>query len=377
MTNYQETELDAELVDPGIDDEEPELLDEVMHPFNPTDIDIVVEPKSLDALIKRIKHNEIDMNTDFQRHADLWDNRKMSRLIESILIRFPLPAFYFDASDENNWLIVDGLQRLSTIRKFVLDKRLRLNGLEFLTDLNGKTFDKLHRQYQRRIEECPVTVYMIKPGTPDDVKYSVFRRINTGGLTLNNQEIRNALAKPRDRELLGELATSECSKAMLGDLSKRMKDQELVLRFWAFYRFDYLDPRNKKEIASFLDKAMEDIKKGDDAYRAEFKARYSTAISRCYQLLGKSGFEKDPSSNSRKLSKNSTLYEVWMVAMAKLSEIEFNRLMIEKSIFQEKARALLKDGEFYNAITYSTQKRDHVEKRYEKVNSLIKEIIND
>ena len=227
MTDYQETELDEELIDPG-SEEEPELLDEVMHPFNPTDIDIVVEPKSLDALIKRIQHNEIDMNTDFQRHAELWDNRKMSRLIESILIRFPLPAFYFDASDENNWLIVDGLQRLSTIRKFVLDKKLRLNGLEFLTELNGKTFDKLHRQYQRRIEECPVTVYMIKPGTPEDVKYSVFRRINTGGLTLNNQEIRNALAKPRDRELLEELANSECSKAMLGDLSKRMKDQELV-----------------------------------------------------------------------------------------------------------------------------------------------------
>lgn len=292
MVDYQETELDEELVAPGAEEEEPELLDEVMHPFNPTDIDIVVEPKSLDALIKRIQHNEIDMNTDFQRHAELWDNRKMSRLIESILIRFPLPAFYFDASDENNWLIVDGLQRLSTIRKFVLDKKLRLNGLEFLTDLNGKTFDKLHRQYQRRIEECPVTVYMIKPGTPEDVKYSVFRRINTGGLTLNNQEIRNALAKPRDRELLEELANSACSKAMLGDLSKRMKDQELVLRFWAFYRFDYLDPKNKKEISSFLDKAMEDIKKGDDAYRAEFKAKYSTAIERCYQLLGEKGFEK-------------------------------------------------------------------------------------
>ena len=376
MTDYQETELDEELIDPG-SEEEPELLDEVMHPFNPTDIDIVVEPKSLDALIKRIQHNEIDMNTDFQRHAELWDNRKMSRLIESILIRFPLPAFYFDASDENNWLIVDGLQRLSTIRKFVLDKKLRLNGLEFLTELNGKTFDKLHRQYQRRIEECPVTVYMIKPGTPEDVKYSVFRRINTGGLTLNNQEIRNALAKPRDRELLEELANSECSKAMLGDLSKRMKDQELVLRFWAFYRFDYLDPKNEKEIASFLDKAMEDIKKGDDAYRSEFKTRYSTAIERCYQLLGKSGFEKDPSSNSRKRSKNSTLYEVWMVALAKLTDTEFDRLLNEQSVFQEKARALLKDGEFFNAITYSTQKKDHVERRYEKVNALIKEVLND
>jgi len=377
MTEYHETELDEELVAPSAEEDEPELLDEVMHPFNPTDIDIVVEPKSLDALIKRIQHNEIDMNTDFQRHAELWDNRKMSRLIESILIRFPLPAFYFDASDENNWLIVDGLQRLSTIRKFVLDKKLRLNGLEFLTELNGKTFDKLHRQYQRRIEECPVTVYMIKPGTPEDVKYSVFRRINTGGLTLNNQEIRNALAKPRDRELLEELANSYFSKEMLGDLSKRMKDQELVLRFWAFYRFDYLDPKNKKEIASFLDKAMEDIKKGDDDYRTEFKDMYLTAIERCYELLGRSGFEKDPSLNSRKRSKNSTLFEVWMVALAKLSDKEFNRLMNERNAFQEKTRELLKDGEFFNAITYSTQKKDHVERRFEKVNALIREVLND
>ncbi|MEJ2419335.1 MAG: DUF262 domain-containing protein, partial [Exilibacterium sp.] len=254
MINHQETELDEELTSPDAD-EETEFLDPAMKPFNPSEIDIVVEPKSLDALIERIQHNEIDMNTDFQRHADLWDNRKMSRLIESILIRFPLPAFYFDASDDENWLIVDGLQRLSSIRKFVIIKKLRLSGLEFLTNLNGKTYDQLPLTYQRRIKECPITVYMIKPGTPDDVKYSVFRRINTGGLTLNNQEIRNAMAKPRDRELLEELANLGYSKAMLGDLSKRMKDQELVLRFWAFYRFDYLDSENKKEIAPFLDMA--------------------------------------------------------------------------------------------------------------------------
>ena len=375
MTDDQKTELDEELIAPATEEEEPGLLDEVMSPFNPTDIDIVAEPKSLDTLIKRINHNEIDMNTDFQRHAELWDNRKMSRLIESILIRFPLPAFYFDASDENNWLIVDGLQRVSTMRKFVLDKKLRLTGLEFLTDLNGKTFDKLHRQYQRRIEECPVTVYMIKPGTPEDVKYSVFRRINTGGLTLNNQEIRNALAKPRDRELLEELASSECSKDMLGDLSKRMKDQELVLRFWAFYRFDYLDPKNKKEIASFLDKAMEDIKKGDYAYRAEFKTKYSTAIERCCQLLGETGFEKKPESSRR--SKNATLFEVWMVTLAKLTEIEFSHLASRQFEFQENARTLLEDAEFINAISYSTQRKEHVKIRYEKVNALIRKMLND
>jgi hypothetical protein len=376
MADYQETELDEELVAPGTEEEEPELLDEVMHPFNPTDIDIVSGPMSLDALIKRMRYDEIDMNTDFQRHAELWDNRKMSRLIESILIRFPLPAFYFDASEDENWLIVDGLQRLSSIKKYVIDGKLRLSGLEFLAELNGKTFAELSRQYQRRIEECQVTVYTIRPGTPEEVKYSVFRRINTGGLTLNNQEIRNALAKPRDRELLEELANSEYSKVMLGDLSKRMKDQELVLRFWAFYRFDYLDPKNKKEIASFLDKAMDDIKSRDEEERVEFKHRYLTAIHRCYGLLGRSGFEKDP-DNSRKRSKNTTLFEVWMVAMAKLTDTEFNRLMNKQTVFQEKARALLKDGEFFNAITYSTQKKDHVERRYEKVNALINEVLND
>lgn len=377
MTDHEETELEEENIISESEEDEPELLDEVMHPFNPKDINIVVEPKSLDALIKRIKHQEIDMNTDFQRHAELWDSRKMSRLIESILIRFPLPAFYFDASDDNNWLIVDGLQRLSSIRKFVLDKKLRLNGLEFLTDLNGKTFDELHRQYQRRIEECPVTVYLIKPGTPEDVKYSVFRRINTGGLMLNNQEIRNALAKPRDRDILKELANLEYSKAMLGDLSKRMKDQELVLRFWAFYRFDYLDPKNKKELASFLDKAMEELKKSDEDYRANFKHRYSTAILRCNQLLGKSGFEKDPTSKHGKRSKNSTLFEVWMVEMAKLAEADFNRLLDKKAVFREKQNLLLQDDEFLNAISYSTQKQDHVETRYRKVSSLIAEVLND
>jgi len=376
MTIYQETELDEEIDLPD-QEEVSEFLDPVMKPFNPSEIDIVVEPKSLDALIKRIKHGEIDMNTDFQRHADLWDSRKMSRLIESILIRFPLPAFYFDASEDDNWLIVDGLQRLSSIRKFVIDKKLKLSGLEFLTELNGKTFDTLHRTYQRRIEECPVTVYMIKPGTPDDVKYSVFRRINTGGLTLTNQEIRNALAKPRDRVLLEELANLECSKQLLGDLSKRMKDQELVLRFWAFYRFDYLDANNKKEIASFLDRAMEEIKKGDEAYRINFKQQYTRAIQRCYRLLGESGFEKDSNSSPRKHSKNSTLFEVWMVEIAKLSEDKFDRLMAKEALVKEKINVLLSDSEFFRAITYSTQKKDHVQTRYAKVRNLISEVLHD
>ncbi len=373
MSDDQKTVLEEDGYQEG--EQEDEDLDPVLEPFNPSDVDIAPEQQSLDNLINRIDAGEIDMNTDFQRHADLWDSRKMSRLIESILIRLPLPAFYFDASDDDKWLIVDGLQRLSTIRKFVIEKNLRLRGMEFLTNLNGLTYDKLDRNYQRRIKEYPIAIYKIKPGTPDDVKYSLFRRINTGGLTLNNQEIRNALAQPRDRKILEELTQLESSKAMLGDLSKRMKDQELVLRFWAFYQFNYLDPNNKKELASFLDRAMEKIKTGDEQYRSEFKNKYSIAIDRCHKLLGKNGFAKKPSEAPH--FKNSTLFEVWMVVLAKLSELDYSNLLGKKSTFEKKVSTLLTDGEFFNAISFSTQKKDHVEIRYNKINSLISEVLND
>ncbi|VAW46538.1 FIG01098778: hypothetical protein [hydrothermal vent metagenome] len=374
MSDENYSELEDGL--PGPNDPEGECFDPVMKPFNPTDIDIVVEPKSLDALIERIRHKDIDMNTDFQRHAELWDNAKMSRLIESILIRFPLPAFYFDASEDNNWLIVDGLQRLSSIRKFVIDKKLKLSGLEFLTDLNGKNYDGLHRIYQRRIKECPVTVYLIKPGTPPEVKYSIFRRINTGGMTLNNQEIRNAMAKPAERKLLKDLATHRFMIATLGDVSKRMGDQELVLRFWAFYKFDYFDKNNKKAIALFLDKAMDDIKSGDENYRENLKQIFEKAISRCYHLLGKQAFEKEPANNGARKRKNTTLFEVWMVSLAKLEDNEISCIENNMSIFKAKIKALSEDTDFLNAVTYATQKEDHVRIRYERIRKLIDEVIH-
>lgn len=375
MNSEEFSELDPELPDPS--DSEGECFDTDMQPFNPTDIDIVMEPKSLDTLIERIRHDEIDMNTDFQRHAELWNNVKMSKLIESILIRFPLPAFYFDASEDDNWLIVDGLQRLSSIRKFVIDKNLRLSGLEFLTDLNGNNYDDLHRTYQRRIKECPVTVYMIKPGTPAEVKYSIFRRINTGGMILNNQEIRNAMAKSKDRQLLEALATHTSMIAMMGDLSKRMRDQELVLRFWAFYHFDYFEKDNKKAIAPFLDRAMDEIKAADDDYCQNLKHSFNHAILRCQSLLGDSAFEKEPSNGKGKRRKNIALFEVWMVTLAKLDESQLAILEKNKTLFREKAKLLLQDRDFFNAITYSTQKEEHVRNRYRKVEQLIAEVIND
>ena len=99
---------------------------ERIRPFDPSKISITMKPMTLDALIKRIQNEEIEFDTSFQRKAGLWSKRQKSQLLESIFLRIPLPAFYFDATDEDEWLIIDGLQRVSTLKEFVVDKSLKL-----------------------------------------------------------------------------------------------------------------------------------------------------------------------------------------------------------------------------------------------------------
>lgn len=344
--------------------------------FDPNEIRVQPKQDTLRNLLDRIRNHEIDLNPDFQRNADLWSPIQMSRLIESILIRFPLPAFYFDASQDDNWLVVDGIQRLSAIKKFVLEddpkERLRLRGLEFLRELIGKTYPELERHYQRRINECPIFMYQIMPGTPEPVKYSIFHRINTGGLRLNAQEIRNALAKPREREFLARMCGGPNFRNAMGDRSKRMVDQELALRFIAFLKLDY--QQSRKNIAKFLDEAFSFVKKASDSELEKIERAFQESLRLCYEIFGTYSFEKRYSDRENHRLKNASLFEAWTVNTANLPE-ETARLLVERrEMVIAYAEACLKEPDFYRSISEATQKHEHIFIRHSRIKKLIEDV---
>ena len=172
-----------------------------------------------------------------------------------------------DGSDESKWLVVDGLQRLSTLKSFVIDRTLQLTGLEFLgKECKGKKFDQLPRNLQRRILETQVTVFLIQENTPPEVKFNIFKRINTGGLPLSSQEIRHALNQGKACTLLQDLSESAEFQTAThnGIRDDRMGDRECVLRLLAFMRTSYRDYR-ANNIDAFLNQCMIELNQLPDA----------------------------------------------------------------------------------------------------------------
>ena len=193
--------------------EEPEGLDEKDTSWGDYPLDELLirnETRTIYEVVRRIKQGKYVMDPDFQRDF-IWPEDKQSKLIESVVMRIPLPVFYLAEDDAGKMVVVDGLQRLSTFQRFV-NGELNLR-LADRAELHGKTFDDLEPKLQTRIEDCNLVFYVIDSKVPERARLDIFERVN-GGVPLSRQQMRNSLFMgPATRVLKREARTEAFLRA--------------------------------------------------------------------------------------------------------------------------------------------------------------------
>lgn len=316
---------------------------ELHNPYDPDMIRVETKNFSLRQIYDMIQEGDINLSPDFQRHL-VWDNYRKSRLIESILLRIPLPMFYFSQDEEGILSVVDGLQRLNAIKEY-MENKYYLKDLEYLKDCEGKYYSvegkKIESKFIRWFNMTQITVNVVDPQSPFKVKYDIFRRINTGGKPLNSQELRNCLAHNNLRQILKDMAEHEdFINTTWGSISDtRMDAQELALRFIYFHKLCQENELNRYTgtIDTELDELVELIGKTPYEELRKYVDWYSKAMKNARYLFGKHAFRKvyeNTDENSNRSQINKALFVSWSVLLSKYDPVIIQEKNASNSLIQ-------------------------------------------
>ena len=344
-------------------------------PFDSSKIKIRTTHVVVNLLVERVRHNEIDLNPEFQRNVGIWNKQRRSRLIESLLIRIPIPLFYVASDDEENWTVVDGIQRISTIYSYVQGD-FPLTHLEYRKDLDGKYFEDLPRPMQRRIYETQLIMNIIEPGTPEEVMFNIFNRINTGGQPLNPPEIRNAMVKGPVQEYLKRLAgSSNFFQATNRSINpKRMEDRDCILRFLAFHIMPW-ESYNAKSIDAHLIRAMRKINNMSQEERNDIEGTFDRAMTAAFQIFGIDAFRKLHSDRARRFPINKSIFEIWSVALARCTNGQIERLIGRRAEVRRRFESLIwENSDFSKSISAATGTVSRVKIRFRMIKELVEEL---
>lgn len=346
--------------------------------YDPDDVDIRLEHFTVEEIIKLIEENTLEIieENDLQRLPDLWDLRRKSLLIESLLIKLPLPIFYLDGSQEI-WQVIDGLQRLTTLYQFISpksEKTFKLKHLEYLQDEYEEfSFEELPLAMRRRILDSTIEAFVLNPGTPLSVKYNIFQRINTLGLKLKSQEVRNALYRGVPSNFTKELANEEIFKnATNGKVTgKRMDDREYATRFVAFQWFkdDY-----GGDMDDFLRRTMEEMAQTKKEERESLRKLFVLTMNRSLELLGNYCFYRiEPNHIPRGRTPNKALFDTLSWNISQLTNAEFEKLQKKQTAFTQKyVKFLNENASFYRAIDHTTGSITSITNRFNLLQNFFK-----
>jgi hypothetical protein len=352
--------------------------DGISAPFRPESISIRTETTTVELLLSRLREGMLDLAPDFQRRSGIWSDRAQSRLIESLLLRIPISNFHMAQGDEDKWAVVDGVQRLTAIARFMEPQLtglepLTLRGMDYLRQHDGSTYHDLTGRLKIRLRETQLIVHIMQQGTPEAVKYNVFSRINTGGMPLKPQELRHALVSGPVRTYLAELAEDPA----FGDATRwsvsdeRMADREMVLRFLAF-RLTNPAAHTEKDFDKFLVDAMYRINALTEEQREQYAREFRVAMRRARDLFGDHAFRKWRGGPRSSSAINKALFETISVHLALLEDSEWDRLVASRAKVHARFFQLMDDWDFDRAISVGTGDPARIRTRFQEVARLFR-----
>lgn len=371
------------------------------------ELDIREVPFTVKEIVTKMLEGKLITDPDFQRNL-VWKKDQKSQFIESILLNIPLPPIYLNQGKDGRYIIVDGLQRSTTLKEFLqlntIDDDLSgngfgLNSLRALPLLNGKQCNQLSDNLQTRLRDKKINCYIIKPNVPMRVVYDIFNRINTGGTVLTRQEIRNCIYIGPSTILLTYLSGMEYFKKAIdyGVSDKRMKDREVILRYLAFQIFDY--KQYDGDMDEFLGKTMMYINalgrndlidfKTQDIFLRKDEEEYKTNINQKLINIEKirslvDNFQKVMELSSRFFGKNNfrfpTKYSRGTINIAILESVGYffavhnkNFLINNQTQIVKNFSKLLDDNAYEDAVRFSTGDKKRVVTRFERAIDILGE----
>ena len=330
----------------------------------------------------------LELSPYYQRRAR-WDTTRQSKLIESFLINIPVPPVFLYEVELADYEIMDGQQRVSAILEY-FDNRFALRGLEILTSLEGKRFNELPNEIRAGLERRSLSAYiLLKESTPSpesagSLRRRVFERLNTGGIRLNPQEIRNSVNSGPFNNMLLELSrdvrftkmwnippfepnerTDPSAKLRRNRLFKSMGDVELVLRVFALF-----DPNNiRGGMRSTLDSTMEAYSTCTKTELEELKKKFLGCLELADAIGGEDVFRL-PGASSRMRRSSAPLFDGIMVALMRHLDQEI-KIKANAARINEAIQAELEKTKFYELIVGRANTRASTIKRSKYIESLI------
>jgi hypothetical protein len=343
-------------------------------------LDIKRYDRMIQDVISGINAGRIILNPDYQRNY-VWDNKKASKLVESLLLSIPIPIIYAAEEETGEWNVVDGLQRLYSLKRFY-DDSFSLTGLEVLSELNGKKYSQLSEKIVKRIDRGDLSIVLLLSTTDPNIQYDIFIRLNSGAVHLNEQELRNCLYRGALNDYVkNQLVNNEefIKIFNLNVLKKRMIDVEIILRYLAFS--EYFD-REKGTITGYdgrvknlINRFMIEFQNTNERKLLNLKQKFDVNIAKCWEIFDEKAFKKINLNGTYDTRINRPLYETIMISFESY-ELELLKKN-KKRIIDETENLIKENKDFNDYISTATGNTTRTEGRIKIYREMLENIFDE